>query len=97
MSEPNGVTPDPALDLEAPEADVAEQHTTVRGELDLEPRAEPGPTADLEAPEADAADQHTPVGEQEDPLWPDTVPLDANEADVAEQSRVVEMDEDDYR
>jgi hypothetical protein len=96
MSEPNSVTPDSALDLEAPEADVAEQHTTVRGEMDLGPGAEPGPTADLEAPEADAADQHTPVGE-EAPLWPDTVPLDANEADVAEQSRVVEMDEDDYR
>lgn len=58
---------------------------------------EPGPDNDLEAPEADAAEQHTPVREQEDPRWPDHIPPDANEADVADQSRVVEIDEDDYR
>jgi hypothetical protein len=51
---------------------------------------------DIEAPEADAAEQHTDLLQQRD------VPVtgrtdEADPADAAEQSRVVELDEDDYR
>jgi hypothetical protein len=63
----------------------------------LAPR--PDATADPEAPEADALDQQLEVGEPE----PDTdegdidVTDEVNEADRVEQSRVVNLDEDDYR
>lgn len=51
---------------------------------------------DIEAPEADAAEQHADVLEQRDlPISGRTD--EANPADAAEQSRVVELDEDDYR
>jgi hypothetical protein len=51
---------------------------------------------DIEAPEADAVEQHLDVRQQHD------LPVtgrseEADPADAAEQSRVVELDEDDYR
>jgi hypothetical protein len=51
---------------------------------------------DIEAPEADAAEQHLDVLQRHD------LPItgrgdEADPADAAEQSRVVELDEDDYR
>ncbi|MGW0773346.1 hypothetical protein ACWD01_06730 [Streptomyces sp. NPDC002835] len=54
-------------------------------------------TRDEEVPEADAAEQHTEVRtERDDPV--DRVdPATANEADIVEQTRVVRLDEDDYR
>ena len=51
---------------------------------------------DVEAPEADAVEQHTDIREQRDRLV-GGIPFDADEADAADQSRVVELDEDDYR
>ncbi|MFJ4963666.1 hypothetical protein EES43_19705 [Streptomyces sp. ADI96-02] len=57
-----------------------------------EPEA-PGP----EAPEADAAEQRTDVRPEDDEPAEGTEPGLADEADVAEQSRVVPLDEDDYR
>lgn len=51
---------------------------------------------DIEAPEADAVEQHRDIRQQRD--LPVTGRGDeANPADAAEQSRVVELDEDDYR
>lgn len=50
----------------------------------------------IESPEADTVEQHTPLkSENDDRLG--SVPFDVDEADAAEQSRVVELDEDDYR
>lgn len=75
-------------DYEAPEADVLEQEGSV---------ADDTAPVDLEAPEADAAEQAALAGAAAGDR-PDTVlPYDADEADAAEQSRVVELDEDDYR
>ncbi|GAB2329349.1 hypothetical protein AB0N20_01295 [Streptomyces griseoincarnatus] len=52
---------------------------------------------DVEAPEVDAAEQQTEVRpEQDDPLE-EVDPDRANEADLVEQTRVVQLDEDDYR
>ncbi len=57
--------------------------------------------ADVEVPEADAIEQRTdavPSPEddpREAPAEPDTV--EADEADRAEQSRVVDVDDDEYR
>ncbi|MFD7747191.1 hypothetical protein ACFV2V_24715 [Streptomyces sp. NPDC059698] len=53
----------------------------------------PGP----EAPEADAAEQRAEVRPEDDERVEDVDPAVANEADVAEQSRVIPLDEDDYR
>lgn len=53
----------------------------------------PGP----EAPEADAAEQRTDIRPEDDERAESVDPAAANEADVAEQSRVVPLDEDDYR
>jgi hypothetical protein len=51
---------------------------------------------DIEAPEADSAEQRATLGEASDePVH--SAPFEVNEADAAEQSRVVELDEDDYR
>ncbi|SDK92418.1 hypothetical protein [Streptomyces indicus] len=52
---------------------------------------------DPEAPEADAAEQHTDLRQRRDEEAKDFDPASANDADVAEQSRVVDLDEDDYR
>ncbi|MFE4265291.1 hypothetical protein [Streptomyces sp. NPDC056883] len=52
---------------------------------------------DAEAPEADAAEQSTelnPTGD--DPLTP-VGQREASEGDAAEQTRVVPLDDDDYR
>jgi len=51
---------------------------------------------DIEAPEADSAEQQAAVGDVPDePVH--SAPFEVNEADAADQSRVVELDEDDYR
>jgi hypothetical protein len=67
------------------------------GEPGPETGSEVGSEVGLETPDADAAEQHTSVHEEVDHIWPDQIPLDADEADVADQSRIVEIDEDDYR
>ncbi|MCF1507994.1 hypothetical protein [Streptomyces glomeratus] len=52
---------------------------------------------DVEAPENDAADQHRELApERDEPLTEEDI-LRANEADLVEQTRVVSIDEDDYR
>ncbi|MEU3312932.1 hypothetical protein ACGFY6_00295 [Streptomyces sp. NPDC048387] len=52
---------------------------------------------DDEAPEADAAEQLTDVQPQEDEPLNGKELVEAPEADAAEQSRVVPLDEEDYR
>ncbi|MEU7181866.1 hypothetical protein ACWIG3_25190 [Streptomyces celluloflavus] len=52
---------------------------------------------DVEAPEADAAEQHADLAPHRDEALTGTDPDSANEADRAEQSRVVELNEDEYR
>jgi hypothetical protein len=57
----------------------------------------------VETPESDAAEQHTPVRDDDELRdderlrWTMQVPFDVDEADAAEQTRLVELDEDDYR
>ncbi|GGU53031.1 hypothetical protein [Streptomyces lavendofoliae] len=50
-----------------------------------------------ETPEADAAEQHRDLQERTDEPLTRVDPAVANEADAAEQTRVVTLDEDDYR
>ncbi|WP_280715057.1 hypothetical protein [Kitasatospora sp. MAP5-34] len=52
---------------------------------------------DPEASEADLAEQHTGLTPTHDDPLTDLDPTAADPADVTEQSRVVELDEDDYR
>ncbi|MFJ8072970.1 hypothetical protein ACIQ7Q_03225 [Streptomyces sp. NPDC096176] len=54
-------------------------------------------TRDEEVPEADAAEQHTEVRSERDDPVNHVDPATANEADIVEQTRVVKLDEDDYR
>ncbi|WP_327304691.1 hypothetical protein OG730_14840 [Streptomyces sp. NBC_01298] len=52
---------------------------------------------DVEAPEADAAEQNTELNPvDDDPLTP-VGQREASAGDAAEQTRVVNLDEDDYR
>ncbi|PCG81325.1 hypothetical protein CIB93_35970 [Streptomyces sp. WZ.A104] len=50
-----------------------------------------------EAPEADFAEQRADIRPEDDERVEGFDPATANEADVAEQSRVIPLDEDDYR
>ncbi|PKV87698.1 hypothetical protein [Streptomyces sp. TLI_146] len=50
-----------------------------------------------ETPEADAAEQHTDVRQERDEPLSRVHPDAADEADAFEQTRVVSLDEDDYR
>ncbi|GAA3492265.1 MULTISPECIES: hypothetical protein [Streptomyces] len=61
--------------------------------------AGPDETPELtpETPEADAAEQHTDVRPETDDPLPSTESGSADPADLAEQTRVVTLDEDDYR
>ncbi|MEV0635147.1 hypothetical protein AB0I77_09325 [Streptomyces sp. NPDC050619] len=52
---------------------------------------------DVEAPEVDAAEQHTDVTQDRDDPLNGVDPARANEADLIEQTRIVSIDEDDYR
>ncbi|MGX1132966.1 hypothetical protein RKD49_005156 [Streptomyces glaucescens] len=52
---------------------------------------------DVEAPEGDAAEQHAEVKPDRDDPLTGLDPDRANEADLVEQTRVVRLDEDDYR
>ncbi|MER5293186.1 hypothetical protein ABT382_14015 [Streptomyces pharetrae] len=51
----------------------------------------------VEAPEVDAAEQHAEVKPDRDDPLTGVNPDRANEADLVEQTRVVTLDEDDYR
>ncbi|MET9857450.1 hypothetical protein ABZY57_31555 [Streptomyces sp. NPDC006450] len=52
---------------------------------------------DVEAPEADAAEQNAELNPvEDDPLTP-VGQREASDGDAAEQTRVVALDEDDYR
>lgn len=54
-------------------------------------------TLDVEAPEADAAEQNAELNPvEDDPLTP-VGQREASDGDAAEQTRVVALDEDDYR
>lgn len=55
-----------------------------------------GVVEDPEAPEADAAEQHTELRDAEAPP-PSPSAAAVDEADAVEQSRVVDLDEDEYR
>ncbi|MFC8506171.1 hypothetical protein ACFU3J_31865 [Streptomyces sp. NPDC057411] len=52
---------------------------------------------DEETPEADAAEQHTELQQHEDEQPSPLIHEGANDADALEQTRVVAVDEDDYR
>jgi hypothetical protein len=52
---------------------------------------------DVEAPAADAAEQHADIRPDRDDPLTGVDPDRANEADLVEQTRVVSIDEDDYR
>ncbi|MFI1162670.1 hypothetical protein ACH4UM_03435 [Streptomyces sp. NPDC020801] len=56
-----------------------------------------GTEIDVEAPENDTAEQHADVTPEEDEPLTDVDPDRGNEADLIEQTRVVSIDEDDYR
>jgi hypothetical protein len=77
------------LPVEAPEADVAEQHRDVVDGPEW-PRDLP-----LEADPADAAEQHRDLVDGSE--WPRDLPLEADPADAEDQHREVELDDDDYR
>jgi hypothetical protein len=62
-----------------------------------EPREVPYEEPSAEADPADAAEQRTELTPQEDDSLTSIDPATANEADAAEQTRVVPLDEDDYR
>ncbi|MFJ2605990.1 hypothetical protein ACIQOU_35925 [Streptomyces sp. NPDC091279] len=55
------------------------------------------PEIDVEAPADDTAEQRTDVTQEHDDPVAGADQDTANEADVVEQSRVVALDEDDYR
>ncbi|MFI6446766.1 hypothetical protein [Kitasatospora sp. NPDC050543] len=52
---------------------------------------------DVEAPEADAAEQHADLSPLRDDRLNGVDHDSANEADRVEQSRIVELNEDEYR
>ncbi|MBT3151427.1 hypothetical protein HTV45_11125 [Streptomyces sp. CHD11] len=52
---------------------------------------------DVEAPTADAAEQRAEVNPDRDEPLTEVEPGRASEADLVEQTRVVSLDEDDYR
>ncbi|MEU0007515.1 hypothetical protein ABZ079_25355 [Streptomyces sp. NPDC006314] len=62
---------------------------------DLE--ADAVPEIDVEAPEVDAAEQHADIAPDRDDPLTGVDPDRANVADLVEQTRVVSLDEDDYR
>ncbi|MEV6791024.1 hypothetical protein AB0M87_03285 [Streptomyces sp. NPDC051320] len=55
------------------------------------------PTGSREADPADSAEQRAELTPQEDDPLTGIDPASANEADASEQTRVVPLDEDDYR
>ncbi|MGV4987473.1 hypothetical protein ACWC0C_11595 [Streptomyces sp. NPDC001709] len=72
--------------------DPTEPDTTE--DLETETAAE----VDVEAPEVDAAEQHADIApDRDDPLTEVDPDRAANVADQVEQTRVVALDEDDYR
>ncbi|MEV0239079.1 hypothetical protein AB0I06_03930 [Streptomyces sp. NPDC050674] len=52
---------------------------------------------DVEAPEVDAAEQQADLAPDRDDPLTSVDPDRANEADLVEQTRIVSLDEDDYR
>ncbi|MEU6931548.1 hypothetical protein AB0A05_20585 [Streptomyces sp. NPDC046374] len=52
---------------------------------------------DEEIPEADAAEQHAELQQREDEPLPHLAHESADDADAVEQTRVVTLDEEDYR
>ncbi|MFI6508486.1 hypothetical protein ACIBCT_12845 [Streptosporangium sp. NPDC050855] len=81
------------LPVETPEADAAEQHRPVREGGSASPLS---PSADGEADPSDVVEQSR-APREDDPEWPEVIPLEADPADAFEQRRTVELDEDDYR
>lgn len=60
-------------------------------------QAEQREPLDVEAPEADAAEQQAELNPREDDPLTDVGLRDAADGDAVEQTRVVALDEDDYR
>jgi hypothetical protein len=51
---------------------------------------------DIEAPPEDVVEQATPANPADATIEP-RVPFEANEADALDQSRIVDLEDDDYR
>ncbi|MFI7097927.1 hypothetical protein ACIBK8_00980 [Streptomyces sp. NPDC050161] len=62
-----------------------------------EETAQNGTESGMESPEADTAEQHADVTQHRDITPAGSDPDSANEADRAEQSRIVDLNEDEYR
>jgi hypothetical protein len=96
MTAPRDAQPGLDLPIDAPEADVLEQHIPAGTDRPVPTAADPG-TLSPEVPDADAAEQATPLVPDDPAEVTETPAVDlsteADPADVAEQSIPVRLDD----